>query len=137
MVKIDFYKDGSKKAISPVLFSDFAQKAAEEVAKAGQFTTRDGMVKLEKNKRTQIRKFYDEVVRLNGDVKNKANDWDTVLPFVNMLIAKTTYAYGRKLVTKEFLDLMNVCVAQIEKPEDLDVFCNFFEAFMGFYKQYE
>ncbi len=136
-MKIEFYKDGSKKAINPVLFSGFAQKAAGEVAKAGQVTTKDGKTKLEQNKRTQIRKFYDEVVRLNSDVKNKTNDWDTVFPFVNMLIAKTTYAYGRKLVTKEFLDMMNVCVSQIEKPEDLDVFCNFFEAFMGFYKQYE
>ena len=29
------------------------------------------------------------------------------------------------------------CIDQVEQPGDLDVFANFFEAFMGYYKQYE
>lgn len=53
-----------------------------------------------------------------------------------MLIAKVAYAQGRKKVSQEFVDLMKNCINQITKDKDLDVFANFFEAFMGFYRQY-
>mgnify|MGYP000927383945 FL=1 len=93
---------------------------------------------MDHNKRTQIRKFYDEVVRLNGNVKSNPDDWETVLPFINMLIAKAAYANGRNtLVTDDFVALLKDCVSQVQKPADLDVFANFFESFMGFYRKYE
>ncbi len=138
MDKITFYKDRSKGIVEPKLFSDFAERAAEGIAKSGQTTTREGKPKLERNKRTQIRKFYDEVLRLNGIVKSNPGDWDVVLPYINMLIAKAAYAKGRSnLVTDDFVKLLKDCVAQVEKPADLDVFANFFEAFMGFYRGHE
>lgn len=138
MNKIDFYKDKARGIINPKLFSDIAEQAASDIAKSGQTTTRDGKVRLDHNKRTQIRKFYDEVVRLNGNVKGNPDDWETVLPFINMLIAKAAYANGRnKLVTNDFVDLLKECISQVQKPADLDVFANFFESFMGFYRKYE
>ena len=138
MDKITFYKDRSKGIVEPKLFSDFAEKTAEDIAKSGQTTTREGRTKLERNKRTQIRKFYDEVLRLNGIVKSNPRVWEVVLPYINMLIAKAAYANGRNtLVTDDFVKLLKDCVAQVEKPADLDVFANFFESFMGFYRRYE
>lgn len=137
-MKIVFYKDRSKGTIEPKLFSDVAEKTAEDIAKSGQTRTRDGEMKLVHNRRTQIRKFYDEVLRLNGIVKGNPEDWDHVLPYVNMLIAKAAYANGRSsLVTDDFVALLKECVAQVQKPSDLDVFANFFESFMGFYRRYE
>ena len=138
MNKIAFYKDKTKGIIDPKLFSDIAEQAASDIAKSGQTTTRDGITRLDHNKRTQIRKFYDEVVRLNGNVKSNPDDWETVLPFINMLIAKAAYANGRNtLVTDDFVALLKDCVSQVQKPADLDVFANFFESFMGFYRKYE
>lgn len=138
MNKISFYKDKTKGIIEPKLFSDIAEQTAADIAKSGQTQTRDGKVRLDHNKRTQIRKFYDEVMRLNGSVKSNPNDWDVVLPYINMLIAKAAYANGRnKLVTDDFVDLLKDCVAQVQRPSDLDVFANFFESFMGFYRKYE
>lgn len=138
MNKIVFYKDTAKGIIDPKLFSEIAEKAALDIAQSGQTPTRDGRKRLDHNKRTQIRKFYDEVVRLNGNIKGNPDDWDTVLPFINMLIAKAAYANGRnKLVTDDFVTLLKECIAQVQKPEDLDVFANFFESFMGFYRKYE
>ena len=138
MNKIAFYKDKTKGIIDPKLFSDIAEKAASDIAKSGQTTMRDGRTRLDHNKRTQIRKFYDEVVRLNGNVKSNPDDWETVLPFINMLIAKAAYANGRNtLVTDDFVALLKDCVSQVQKPADLDVFANFFESFMGFYRKYE
>lgn len=139
MNKINFYKDKTKAIIEPKLFSDVAEQVAEVIAKSGQTPSRDGRPpRLDHNKRTQIRKFYEEVIRLNATVKGNPADWEVVLPYINMLIAKAAYAEGRnRLVTKEFVDFLKDCITQVQKPADLDVFANFFESFMGFYRKYE
>lgn len=129
---ISFYKDRDKKSIDPKLFSEHALHLAESIAESGKDRRGD----LRQNKRTQIRKFYDEVLRLNGLVKAEPDQWNAVLPYVNMLIAKTAYAEGRKMVTSDFTAFMKDCIGQIQVPGDLQVFTNFFEAFMGFYRKY-
>jgi CRISPR-associated protein Csm2 len=125
---ISFYKDKNKKIIDPKLFSDIAEQWAAKINESGNGRS---------NKRTQIRKFYDEVVRYNSLAKGNPKDWDNILPFINMLIAKATYALGRNLVTREFVDFIKAGVNQVQDEKDMDVFAGFFEAFMGFYKQYE
>lgn len=125
---INFYKDRQQKIIDPKLFSDVADQLASKIHQSGAEKA---------NKRTQIRKFYDEVVRFNGLAKGNPQDWDNILPFVNMLIAKATYALGRNLVTKDFVDFIKSGVGQVQDVKDMDVFTGFFEAFMGFYKQYD
>jgi len=128
---ISFYKDKEKRVLDPKLFSTTAEQWAKKINESGGGKS---------NKRTQIRKFYDEVVRYNTLAKvNKEDkkDWDNILPYINMLIAKAAYAKGRNnLVTEDFVGLLKDCVEQIRDPRDLDVFTNFFEAFMGFYRQY-
>jgi len=125
---ISFYKARNKKIIDPKLFSDVAEQWAAKINQSGNGRS---------NKRTQIRKFYDEVVRYNSLTKGNPNDWDNILPFINMLTAKATYALGRNLVTREFVDFIKENVNQVQDETDMDVFACFFEAFMGFYKQYE
>jgi len=128
---ISFYKDKEKRVLDPKLFSTTSEQWAKKINESGGGKS---------NKRTQIRKFYDEVVRYNTLAKvNKEDkkDWDNILPYINMLIAKAAYAKGRNnLVTEDFVGLLKDCVEQIRDPRDLDVFTNFFEAFMGFYRQY-
>jgi len=128
-----FYSDKKNKIINKHLFSDVAEFWAENVHK--EAVDERGREK-NLNKRSQIRKFYDEVVRYNEIVKRNKDEWSTIHPFVNMIIAKVVYAEGRKLVSSKFVDLIKNCVKQVEDPEDLDVFTNFFEAFMGFYRKY-
>lgn len=126
--KIIFYRDRDKGILNPVLFADAAENWAKEVHEKGGRNA---------NKRSQIRKFYDEVLRLNGIVKGSPDDWDHVFPFVNMLIAKAVYARGRKKITDEFVTLLKECTKQVTSPKDLEVFANFFEAFIGYYPQDE
>jgi len=116
-----FYTD--KGSINPKLFSDDAEKMAKQIYDSGQ---------RKNNKRTQIRKFYDEVVRLN--TLTKSESWDNVLPYVNMLIAKSAYAEGRGHVTADFTNFLKESIGQVKKPADMAVFANAFEAFMGFYR---
>ena len=128
MDKINLWKDKENKIIDPELFSTKAEALAVALA--------DDCRKLQKhpNKRTQIRKFYDEVVRLNMEAKNKTVNWDNILPLVNMITAKAAYAKGRDLISDNFLNFIRLSVGQIKESEDLAVFTNFFEAFYGFYR---
>ncbi|MBN2568616.1 MAG: type III-A CRISPR-associated protein Csm2 [Deltaproteobacteria bacterium] len=126
---INFYKDKEKSTLNPTLFSDIAMGWAEKIHE-GNVRQKDC------NKRSQLRKFYDEVTRLNSRAKSKTEDWDNIVPFVNMLLAKAAYAEGRNKVSKDFSDLLKHCIGKIENEKDLDVFANFFEALMGFYRKY-
>lgn len=124
---VSFYKDKEKRILNPVLFSETAMDWAEKIhVKGGRYA----------NKRSQLRKFFDEVLRLNSLAKSNPGAWDNIIPYVNMLIAKAAYAQGRKKVTQEFVDLIKVCIDQVHNDRELDVFANFFEAFMGFYRKY-
>ena len=124
---ISFYKDKEKRILEPKLFSDTAMNLAKKINDSGGKYA---------NNRSQLRKFFDEVIRLNSLAKSNPGDWENILPYINMLIAKAAYAEGRRKVSQDFLDLMKSCISQIHKDKDLDVFANFFEAFMGFYRQY-
>ncbi|MDO9530108.1 MAG: type III-A CRISPR-associated protein Csm2 [Syntrophales bacterium] len=124
---ISFYKDKDKCILEPKLFSDTAMNWAKKINDSGG---------KDANKRSQLRKFFDEVIRLNSLAKSNPEDWENILPYINMLIAKAAYAEGRRKVSQDFVDLMKSCINQIHKDKDLDVFANFFEAFMGFYRKY-
>ena len=124
---LSFYKDKEKRILNPTLFSDAARDWAEKIYSSGRKSA---------NKRSQLRKFFDEVIRLNSLSKSNPGDWENILPYVNMLIAKAAYAQGRGKVTPEFVDLIKCCIDQVHKDRDLDVFANFFEAFIGFYLKY-
>lgn len=129
MAKIEFWKDSAKQLIDPTLFSKQAEALAVNISKEIE-QNRNA------NKRTQIRKFYDEVVRLDMDAKAREDSWNDIVPLVHMLTAKAAYAKGRNLISDGFLNFIKQSVEQIMMPKDLSVFANFFEAFMGFYRQH-
>ena len=129
MEKIIFWKDREKQLIDPQLFSKTAENLAKEIAE-------DSRNIRNSNKRTQIRKFYDEIVRLTMLSKTRPKEkWGQLLPLVHMITAKAAYANGRNnLISNNFMRFLKDSIDQIQEPEDLNVFSNFFEAFMGFYR---
>ena len=88
----------------------------------------------DKNKSTQIRRFYDELVgwqeRIGAD-ETKFKEYEA---FVKMLNAKPAYAQGRNLVTKDFVDWFRRCVQQVSDTRTLNHFRLHFEAMLGFLK---
>lgn len=127
---VKFWKDRDQRVIEPALFSEHAESLALKLA--GECN--ESRKKM--NKRTQIRKFYDEILRLNTEAKRPEGNWNEILPLVNMVVAKAAYAKGRDLVSDTFLMFVRESVKQVDAVEDLDVFANFFEAFMGFYRMH-
>ncbi len=130
MESVLLWKDAEKQTIDPSLFSSVAESFAQKMAKDSESS------RGRENKRTQIRKFYDEVLRLNMIAKTRADQWEQILPLVHMLTAKAAYAKGRNLISHGFMAFIKSCVQQVHTPRDLDLFSNFFEAFMGFYRLY-
>jgi len=125
---IQFWKDKSKRIIDPDLFSSLADKLAQQV-----FNEKTGTA----NKPTQIRKFYDEVVRFDSIIKLNPNEFENVLPYLKMLNAKAAYAMGRDLISKSFKDFISDALNQIKDKDDFSAFAGLFEAFMGYYKFYD
>ena len=130
MEKLSLWEDKEKRKINPKLFSEIAESMARNIAREGGKN---------KNKNSQLRRYFDEIVRLNTlSTEDKDEDFwqNQILPQVHMLIAKVVYARGRDLVTESFENLIKEGIYQIEKKEDLHIFTNFLEAFMGYYKVY-
>ena len=87
-----------------------------------------------KNKPTQIRRFYDELVgwqeRIGGD-EAKFKQYEA---FIRMLNAKVAYAKGRGLVGDEFERWFRDCIKSTTSAKALDHFRLHFEAVLGFLK---
>ncbi len=65
------------------------------------------------------------------------SEWKKViLPQLHMLVPKVVYAKGRNLVTDKFVDLVKELVFFVKDKNDLKIANDFFEAFIGFYRQY-
>ncbi len=110
-------------ALDADLFSAVAEQCARKVGDDNR-----------KNKPSQLRKFYDELVMWAERVRAEPDKFAEFLPFIRMLNAKVAYAKGRDLVDAGYEALMNHCLKEVTSPETLHLCKTFFEAFMGYYK---
>jgi len=115
--------------ITPELFSETAKTCANVIAENGR--------KGDRNKPTQLRRFYDEICLWHEKIGNDKTRFDENLPFIHMLAAKVAYANGRKLVDDSFLQLIETCLKEVTNLQTFNNFKFFMEAFMGFYKMYK
>lgn len=117
---------------SATLFSEDAEAVAQSLDRSAMDDRgRDSG----KNKSTQIRRFYDELVGWQERIGNDAEKFKQYEAFIKMLNAKAAYAEGRKLVTGEFVKWFRECVNQVDSPRSLNHFRLHFEAMLGFLKQ--
>ncbi|MCR4292877.1 MAG: type III-A CRISPR-associated protein Csm2 [Candidatus Kuenenia sp.] len=128
---MQFWKDKDKKQIDPELFSAKAEALAKTIYIEQQQS------KGKANKPSQIRKFYEEVLRFDSMLKTNPSDFENILPYLKMLNAKAAYAMGRDLVSKGFKDFISNSLNQIKDKDGFDAFASLFEAFMGYYKFYD
>lgn len=111
--------------IEPTLYSDIAEEAAKSLGEG----TRGS-----KNKPTQLRRFYDELVMLQEKVGADATRYEQQAPFIQMLKAKVAYAKGRDKVDANFERLLRQVIDQARDAQTLKQAKLFMEAFMAFYK---
>ena len=115
------------------LFADIAQQAAHSLRESGG----------DRNKSTQLRKFYDELVMWHDRVAfektadARAAKYRELAPFIKMMNAKVAYACGRNHVDKNFESLFSHLIRQIACPATLKHAKFFMEAVLGFLKAEE
>lgn len=129
-MEIKFWEDKDKKIIRSDLFSEQAKTIADAV-----FSEKDN----KKNNPTQLRKFYDEVLRFDSILKTiptakQPEEFNKMLPYLMMLNSKAAYAEARGFVSKKFREFLSKSLSQIKTKDDFEAFSGLFEAFMGFYK---
>lgn len=112
------------------LFSEDAEKLANHLDASAKAGGRDSG----KNKSTQIRRFYDELVGWHDRIGGDEDKFNQYIAFIRMLNAKAAYAEGRSLVTKDFVDWFKNCINQVDSPKTLRNFKLHFEALLGFLK---
>ena len=106
------------------IFSDTARNAAEHISQ-----------NKDKNKSTQLRKFYDELAMWHDKVFQAASREETyqnAAPFIQMLRAKAAYSKGRSHVDDNFIAVFNQIIGQIHNADTLKNAKLFFEAVLGF-----
>ena len=113
------------KPLNEELFNGVALAAAQAVSRADS----------QRNKSTQLRRFYDELVLWETRAALQPDKFAEYLPFIRMLNAKAAYAEGRKLVDSTFVGLLSHTLKEVNSAETLTTCKLFWEAFMGFYKQ--
>lgn len=129
--QIDLGKIRFGAQVDAQLYADIAQEAAEAIAASGRG---------EKNKDTQLRRFYDELCLWNekingsGTAEERARRYAEMAPLVKMLKAKVTYARGRKHVDENYEKLLHHVIDEVKDAKTLEQAKLFMEAFSGFYK---
>lgn len=125
---VQLWKDRTGGIIDPELFSATAESLAREVNQE-RLASRD-----KSNKPTQLRKFFDEVTRYKGMIQSNPEEFASLLPYIKMINAKAAYAAGRDLIGSTFKDFIHESLKQVHDRKDYELFCAFFEAFLGYYK---
>ena len=134
------------KSLRDDLFSHVAKEKATEIFQGGL----DQRGTQAKNRSTQLRKFYDELVMWTDKVQTvvklepgqKSSDvreerYRQSAPFIKMMNAKVAYAKGRGHIDESFEAMFSHCIKSIIDAETLKHAKLFMEAFMGFYKAQE
>ncbi|MDG6882234.1 type III-A CRISPR-associated protein Csm2 [Phocoenobacter uteri] len=125
MMDISMIKFGENKPSE--LFAGIAEQAAQKI-KSNKNA----------NKQTQIRKFYDELAMWNEKVQlnreDREGEYKKQEVFIKMLKAKVAYAEGRKHIDRNFSEIFNRCIDQVNSAETLKYAKLFMEAVMGFCK---
>ncbi|MCG6659397.1 type III-A CRISPR-associated protein Csm2 [Halomonas campisalis] len=83
---------------------------------------------------SQLRRFYDELVRLETQARQQPEKWEEIKPLVKMLNAQVAYAHGRQHVDEVFYNAFVELIRQIESLEHLTRCKHFLEATIGFRK---
>lgn len=83
---------------------------------------------------SQLRRFYDELVRLETQARQQPEKWEELKPLVKMLNAQVAYAHGRGHVDEVFYNAFVGLIRQVDSREHLTRCKHFLEATIGFRK---
>ena len=121
-----YFLDSEQKKLRKEYITDFARKIAADLERDGG---------LQKNNKTQIRKFYEYGLRIKMMLQRCDNDISWVEAPIAEYISKVAYAKNRGLVTDLYEQFIVKNVKAIETTADFYAFMKHFEAIVAFMKK--
>lgn len=121
-----YYKDEKKHILKKEYIVDYSKEIAEMLESDGG---RDA------NRRSQIRKFYEYVLRVERKLGLSGNDYAAVEADLLELLPHVTYAASRRVVSNIFIKFIEKNVTAVHDDKDLKAFVKHFEAVIAFTKK--
>lgn len=111
--------------------ADLINKNAEKVANC----IRNGL-----NSYTQIRKFYDELLSLQNQIRkyqntDKKESFETIKPMIYLVKSKAAYAKGKGNINENLEKFFMFYIDKITSQEELKHFMLYFEAVLGYLRR--
>lgn len=89
---------------------------------------------------TQIRKFFGHIKKIESTkIKGRRDDEKISKEDIYILMPELAYNYGRKVISKEFYEIMKICLTgnKIENVSDFKKFIDFLSAIIAYRKMRE
>lgn len=115
----------------PQLFNETAEQIANLFIRVNS-NDKGKDINKEKNKSTQLRRFYDEIVSFHSKIGDSDEKFNREQAFLYMMNAKAAYAVGRELVSDDFANWLKQCLKATTNARSLNHFKLHFEAVLGF-----
>ncbi len=136
-----YFEDGNRDIVKKDLFTTVAENWAKKLGEIEEYNAgnRRPRPKRRSNSKSQIRKFFDEILRYRTLVENADNQNDEFrkqLPYINMTISKAAYSIGRDKITTKFKEFIEENLKGVNDFKDFKVFCQLFEAVVAYSNQY-
>lgn len=119
---------GGEKSLKP----EYIVKYSEEIAKRLDNPEEWDRPNSPQNKRSQIRKFYEYVLRIQGLLRRKNVKFELVAAELNRLVPFAHYARSRSTVSELFKSFIEENLRAIHGTEDLDAFVKHFESIVAY-----
>lgn len=88
-------------------------------------------LKDEKMNKHQLRKFYNEVLRIENDIAR--TQFEENIPYINMINAKASYAKSRRTCGESFVSFIKKGISFSKNKECFLKFRKLFEAIVAYY----
>ena len=121
------------KEITKENLPELINKTADNVAKC---------IKKGTNSYTQIRKFYDELLSLQNQMKkykqskSDKESFEIILPMIYLVKSKAAYAKGKGNINHNLESFFKFYIEKITDEETLKYFMLYFEAVLGYLRSY-
>lgn len=94
---------------------------------------------LGKMKITQLRKFFTEIKRIQKKQKDKTETESIDTTEIYLLHTELAYALGRDLITRDFYNLLKLCLSdkKLQNVSDYNRLVDFLEAILAYHKMEE
>ena len=119
---------GDEKALRPEYIVAYAKEIAEKLDKPEEWDKFNSP----QNKRSQVRKFYEYVLRIQGLLQRKNNNFEVVEAELDRLIPFVNYARSRSTVSELFQIFVEENIRAIHSVEDLNAFVKHFESIVAY-----